>query len=56
MRLYEIVFKYMSSSIPVSVEFGVVVMGPLGNVFVLLCMSLLVSFYYRVSGRVIDST
>ena len=50
LRLYEIVFKYMSSSVPVSVEFGVVVVGPLGCVFVLFCMSFLASFFYRVSS------
>jgi hypothetical protein len=42
------VFKYMSSSVPVSVEFGTVVVGPLGNVFVLFCMSMLASFFYKV--------
>mmetsp|Transcript_19513 Transcript_19513/g.28059 ORF Transcript_19513/g.28059 Transcript_19513/m.28059 type:complete len:1111 (-) Transcript_19513:184-3516(-) len=54
-RVYEMVFKYMASSVPVSVEFGLVVMGPLGNVFVLSCLVGLAAFFYRYAGYMPDS-
>lgn len=48
-ELYQIVFKYMSSSIPVSYEFGMVALGPISNVFIFICITTLSHGFYKVN-------
>lgn len=54
-RVYEMVFKYMSSSVPVSVEFGLVAIGPLGVLVVFLALVGLGKLFYNVAGILPDS-
>ena len=49
-KLYEIAFKYMASSIPVSYEFGMVAMGPISNVFIFICITALSHGFYKVTS------
>ena len=54
-RVYEMIFKYMSSSVPVSVEFGLVTMGPLGVLFVFLLLMGAGKLFYKFAGYLPDS-
>mmetsp|Transcript_18910 Transcript_18910/g.31567 ORF Transcript_18910/g.31567 Transcript_18910/m.31567 type:complete len:1169 (-) Transcript_18910:236-3742(-) len=54
-RVYEMIFKYMSSSVPVSVEFGLVALGPLGVLFVFLLLVGTGKMFYSFAGTLPDS-
>jgi hypothetical protein len=49
-RVYEIMFKYMSGTIPVAVEFGVVAIGPIANLGAFIIFVLLSVLAYEVNS------
>lgn len=54
-RVYEMVFKYMSASVPVSVEFGLVAIGPLSVLIVFMMLVGTGKLFYKFAGTLPDS-
>lgn len=48
-------YKYMSISISVGAEIGVVAAGPFANIFVFLCLGYIGKAFYKVAGFMLDS-
>ena len=54
-RVYEMIFKYMAASVPVSVEFGLVAIGPIGVLVVFMMLVGTGKLFYKVAGTLPDS-
>lgn len=53
--VYEIIFKYISTAVPVAYEVALVVMGPLSNIFCFICLAFLSRMFYRYAKSLPDS-
>lgn len=51
----EIIFKYISTAVPVSYEVALVAMGPLSNIFVFVCLAVLCHLFYNIAGSLPES-
>lgn len=55
LQVFEIVFKYISTAVPVAYEVALVAIGPLSNIFVFGCLCLLSHLFYQFAGNLPDS-
>jgi hypothetical protein len=53
--IFEIIFKYISTAVPVTYEVALIAVGPLSNIFVFICLAFVSRMFYRFAGSLPDS-